>query len=67
MACGVNSKSVAVSLGNCLGLKSTIAFAQIMQKCRPNERTDQFRGERTQSCEARQSTRNGAFEQQCLY
>jgi hypothetical protein len=45
MAGGVNSESVAVSLGNCLGLKSAIAFAEIVQEGRSDERTDQFRRE----------------------
>jgi uncharacterized protein YkuJ len=63
----VDSESLAVSLGDCLGLKSTIALAEIVQEGNPDKRTDKFRREGTSSCEVRQAPRNRTFEQQRLY
>jgi hypothetical protein len=46
---GVESVTLAVSLGNCFGLEATIALAEVVQKCRPGERTNQSGREGTHS------------------
>jgi hypothetical protein len=64
MARSTDSFTLAVSLWDCFGSKSPIALAEIMEKGDAHENSDEFRRERTQSREPRQSAGNRAFAQQ---